>query len=88
MIPTLAKTDFSSLKSQKDNLIDDIVERGFGDFDPEGKKTWKGISDRLFPAVKDLFSSLIDSMEKNENALHKIIEQQRQTITQQGLNQG
>ena len=88
MIPTLTKTDFKSLKSQKDSLIDDIVEQGFGDFDDEGKKTWKGISDRLFPAVKDLFSSLIDSMEKNENALREIIKQQGQMIAQLGLNQG
>ena len=85
MVTAPAKTNFKDLKKQKDDLISNIA-KSFDDLDAESRKTWADVSNRLFPAVKDLFSSLIDSMEKNENALFEIIEQQRQIIAQQALN--
>lgn len=85
MTPIPEKTNYDSLKKQKDDLINNIVSN-FDDFDQEGRRTWNNISSRLFPAVRDLFSSLIETMEKNEKALLQIIEQQRKTISQQALD--
>ena len=72
----------ADLKKRKDELINDITKS----FEESDREIWGKVSVKLFPAVRDLFSSLIDSMEKNENALLEIIEQQRQTIAQQALN--
>ena len=85
MIPTLEKTNYDALKKQKDDLINNIA-KNFDDLDPDGRKTWGTISEKLFPAVRELFSSLIDTMEKNEKALFETIEKQRQASTQQALN--
>ena len=83
MIPTLEKTNFSAIRSEKDKLIESI-KNGF-ESDQE-KDIWGKVADKLFPPVVSLFSSLIDSMEKNENALHAIINQQQQALSQQNLN--
>lgn len=82
MITSLSKTNFADLKKRKDELINDITKS----FEESDREIWGKVSVKLFPVVRDLFSSLIDSIEKNEGALLEIIEQQRQTIAQQALN--
>jgi hypothetical protein len=84
MIPTPEKTNFDLIKSKKDKLIENI-KNGFGS--DEEKEIWGKVTDKLFPAVTDLFSSLIDLIEKNDNILREIINQQQQASTLQSLNE-